>query len=93
MRNLLANKTDPDFLQGDRLVLLKDSLCKYLLYIKENIMKLTKIALAVAALLASTQVFAAPVTAAQITAAQSAGTLQQAWISGATAPTKSVYEG
>lgn len=56
-------------------------------------MKLTKIALAVATLLASTQVFAAPVTAAQITAAQSAGTLQQAWISGASAPTKSVYEG
>lgn len=56
-------------------------------------MKLTKIALAVATLLVSTQVFAVPVTAAQITAAQSAGTLQQAWISGATAPTKSVYEG
>ncbi len=56
-------------------------------------MKLTKIALAVATLLASTQAFAVPVTAAQITAAQTAGTLQQAWISGATAPTKSVYEG
>ena len=56
-------------------------------------MKLTKIALAVATLLASTQVFAAPVTAAQISAAQGAGTLQQAWISGASAPTKSVYEG
>ena len=56
-------------------------------------MKLTKIALAVATLLASTQAFAVPVTAAQITAAQSAGTLQQAWISGASAPTKSVYEG
>ncbi len=56
-------------------------------------MKLTKIALAVATLLASTQVFSAPVTAAQISAAQGAGTLQQAWISGASAPTKSVYEG
>ena len=56
-------------------------------------MKLTKIALAVATLLASTQAFAVPVTAAQITAAQNAGTLQQAWISGASAPTKSVYEG
>lgn len=56
-------------------------------------MKLTKIALAVATLLASTQAFAVPVTAAQITAAQGAGTLQQAWISGASAPTKSVYEG
>ena len=56
-------------------------------------MKLTKIALAVATLLASTQAFAVPVTAAQISAAQTAGTLQQAWISGASAPTKSVYEG
>lgn len=56
-------------------------------------MKLTKIALAVATLLASTQVFAAPVTAAQISSAQGLGTLQQAWISGASAPTKSVYEG
>jgi len=56
-------------------------------------MKYTKIALAVATLLASSQAFAAPVTAAEITAAQVAGTLQQAWISGASAPTKSVYEG
>ena len=56
-------------------------------------MKLTKIALTIAVLLGSAQAFALPVTAAQITAAQSAGTLQQAWISGATAPTKSVYEG
>jgi hypothetical protein len=55
--------------------------------------KLTKIALAVATLLSSTQAFAAPVTAAEITAAQTAGTLQQAWISGASAPTKSIYEG
>jgi len=56
-------------------------------------MKLTKIALAVAFAVGSTQAFAAPVTAAQITSAQSGGTLQQAWISGASAPTKSVYEG
>jgi hypothetical protein len=56
-------------------------------------MKLTKIALAVACLVGSSQAFAAPVTAAQISAAQTAGTLQQAWISGASAPTKSVYEG
>jgi hypothetical protein len=56
-------------------------------------MKLIKIALAAAFAVGSTQAFAAPVTAAQITAAQGAGTLQQAWISGASAPTKSVYEG
>ena len=56
-------------------------------------MKMTKIALTLAVLLGSTQAFAVPVTAAQITAAQTAGTLQQAWISGASAPTKSVYEG
>jgi hypothetical protein len=56
-------------------------------------MKLTKIALAVACLVGSVQAFAAPVTAADITAAQVAGTLKQAWITGASAPTKSVYEG
>ena len=56
-------------------------------------MKLTQIALAIAGLVAASQVFAAPVTAAQISAARSAGTLQQAWISGASAPTKTVYEG
>lgn len=56
-------------------------------------MKLTKIALAVACLVGSAQAFAAPVTAADITAAQTAGTLQQAWISGASAPTRSIYEG
>jgi hypothetical protein len=56
-------------------------------------MKMTKIALAVATLLASTQAFAVPVTPADITNARVAGTLQQAWISGASAPTKSVYEG
>lgn len=56
-------------------------------------MKLTKIALAVACLMGSVQAFAAPVTAAQIAAAKTAGTLQQAWISGASAPTKSIYEG
>jgi hypothetical protein len=56
-------------------------------------MKMTKIALAVAALIGTTQAFAAPVTAAQITTARAAGTLQQAWISGASASTRSVYEG
>ncbi len=56
-------------------------------------MKLTKIALAVACLVGSVQAFAAPVTAAQISAAKTAGTLQQAWISGNSAPTRSIYEG
>ena len=51
-------------------------------------MKLTKIALAVACLVGSVQAFAAVVTPAQISAAQSAGTLQQAWISGASASAK-----
>lgn len=54
---------------------------------------MTKIALAIAGLVASTAAFAAPVTIAQIEAARVAGTLQQAWISGASAPTISVYEG
>jgi hypothetical protein len=54
-------------------------------------MKLTKIALAVAGLVAASQAFA--LTPAQITTAANNGTLQQAWISGATAPTRIVYEG
>jgi hypothetical protein len=56
-------------------------------------MKLTKIALALACLVGSTAAFAAPVTQAQIEAARVAGTLQQAWISGASAPTLNIYEG
>ncbi len=56
-------------------------------------MKLTKIALALACLVGSTAAFAAPVTQAQIEAARVAGTLQQAWISGASAPTINIYEG
>lgn len=56
-------------------------------------MKLTKIALALALMAGSTAAFAVPVTQAQIEAARVAGTLQQAWISGATAPTINVYEG
>lgn len=56
-------------------------------------MKLSKIALAVACLVGSAQTFAAVVTPAQISAAQSAGTLQQAWITGASASSKSIYEG
>lgn len=62
-------------------------------FFKENIMKMTKIALALTCLLASAQVFAAPVTPAQITTARAAGALNQAWISGASASIRSVYEG
>lgn len=56
-------------------------------------MKMKQIALLVAGLSASAAAFAAPVTVAEIDAARSAGTLQQAWISGASAPTRTVYEG
>ena len=56
-------------------------------------MKLTKIALALALMAGSVAAFAAPVTQAQIEAARVAGTLQQAWISGASAPTINIYEG
>lgn len=52
---------------------------------------MTKIALAVACLVGSTS--ASAITIAQIEAARVAGTLQQAWISGASAPTITVYEG
>jgi hypothetical protein len=54
-------------------------------------MKMTKIALAVACLVGSTS--ASAISIAQIEAARVNGTLQQAWISGASAPTISVYEG
>ena len=56
-------------------------------------MKYTKIALALALMAGSTAAFAAPVTQTQIEAARVAGTLQQAWISGASAPTINIYEG
>ena len=56
-------------------------------------MKMKQIALLVAGLSASVTVFAAPVTVNEIDNARQAGTLQQAWISGATAPTRTVYEG
>lgn len=56
-------------------------------------MKMKQIALLIAGLSASASVLAAPVTVAEIDAARTAGTLQQAWISGATAPTRTVYEG
>ena len=56
-------------------------------------MKLTKIALALALMAGSTVAFAVPVTQEDIEAARVAGTLQQAWISGASAPTINIYEG
>ena len=56
-------------------------------------MKLKQIALLVAGLTVSAAAFAVPVTIAQIEAARVAGQLDQAWISGATAPTRTVYEG
>ena len=56
-------------------------------------MKMKQIALLIAGLSASAAAFAAPVTVAEIDAARSNGTLQQAWISGASAPTRTVYEG
>ena len=56
-------------------------------------MKLKQIALLVAGFTLSAAAFAAPVTIAQIEAARVAGQLDQAWISGATAPTRTVYEG
>ena len=56
-------------------------------------MKLKQIALAIGVTLMATAAVAAPITPAQIGAAQSGGTLQKAWISGATAPTRVVYEG
>ena len=55
-------------------------------------MKLKKIALLVAGLAASASAFAG-VTPAQIEAARVAGTLDQAFITGASAPSKSIYEG
>lgn len=54
-------------------------------------MKLKQIMLAVAALTAN--VAMAGVTPAQIDSARTAGTLDQAWIAGASAPTRTIYEG
>lgn len=56
-------------------------------------MQFTKIALAVAATLVAGQAAAAAVTQADIAAAKTAGTLQEAWISGASAPTYNVFAG
>jgi hypothetical protein len=56
-------------------------------------MKLKQIAMIVVGLSSSAISYAAPVTVAEIDAANTASTLQQAWITGATAPTQTVYEG
>lgn len=56
-------------------------------------LKMKQIALLVSGLSASAVSIAAPITVAQIDSAFSDGTLQQAWISGASAPTYVVYEG
>lgn len=52
-----------------------------------------QISLLIAGLSVSAVTFAAPVTVAEIDAAFTANTLQQAWLTGATAPTRTVYEG
>lgn len=56
-------------------------------------MQLTKIALAIAATLVAGQAAAAAVTQADIAAAKAAGTLQEAWLTGASAPTYNVFSG
>ncbi|MDO8962426.1 MAG: hypothetical protein Q7V02_10005 [Methylophilus sp.] len=56
-------------------------------------MKMKQIALLVTGLMASSYVLAASVTPQEISDARAAGTLQQAWISGASAPTRTIYEG
>ncbi|MCB5188725.1 hypothetical protein LG200_12015 [Methylobacillus caricis] len=56
-------------------------------------MQVKQLILAVAATLAAGSVLAAPVTPAQIGAARNAGTLQETWISGASAPTFNIFRG
>ena len=56
-------------------------------------MQVKQLILAVAATLAAGSVIAAPVTPAQIGQARSAGTLQETWISGASAPTFNIFRG
>jgi hypothetical protein len=55
--------------------------------------KFNKVFLAVAATLFAGQAFAAPVTQAQINTARGNGALNEAWISGASAPTYNVFQG
>lgn len=56
-------------------------------------MQIKQIVLALAATLAVGQAFAAAVTPADIAAARTAGTLQETWLSGASAPTFNIYQG
>lgn len=56
-------------------------------------MKFNKIALAIAATLLTGQAFAVAVTQLDITNARAAGTLQETWLSGASAPTYNIYDG
>ncbi|QVL45272.1 MAG: hypothetical protein KFB94_08445 [Methylophilaceae bacterium] len=56
-------------------------------------MKINQIAILIASLSASAFTFAAAVTPQDIDQARTGGTLQQAWITGASAPTQTVYEG
>ncbi|MCB5190618.1 hypothetical protein LG198_07760 [Methylobacillus arboreus] len=56
-------------------------------------MQVKQLILAIAATFAAGSVLAAPVTPAQIGAARTAGTLQETWISGASAPTFNIYSG
>ncbi len=56
-------------------------------------MKLTKLAIAVAATFVAGQAFAAPVTQQNVIDARAATTLKETWISGASAPTFNVFDG
>ena len=56
-------------------------------------MQVKQLILAVAATLAAGSVLAAPVTPAQIGSARAAGTLQETWISGASAPSFNIFRG
>ena len=56
-------------------------------------MKIKQIVLAVAATMLTGQAFAAAVSQADIVAARSASTLQETWLSGASAPTFNIYDG
>jgi hypothetical protein len=56
-------------------------------------LKMRQIALLIASISVSAAAVAAPVSVEQIDAALTAGTLDQAWITGASAPTRTVYEG
>jgi hypothetical protein len=56
-------------------------------------MQMKRIIVAVAATLVAGQAAAAAVTQAEIVAARTAGTLQETWVSGASAPTFNIFDG